>query len=120
MNKYKVTVGAWHTVDVHAMNNAGAEKAALASMEAMGLCPKLWHEVEVTDVLLKEENIKPQEITTTNVALAANALSTGDFQIFMLDSEGLEIEMETNGCIMDFRMKDVWREHTFIIRQKLS
>lgn len=118
MNKYKVTVGAWHTVDVHAMNNAGAEKAALASMEAMGLSPKLWHEIEVTDVLLKEENVKPPEIMTTNVGLAASALSTGDFEIFMLDSEGLEIEVETHGSIMN--LKDVWREHTFIIRQKLS
>jgi len=118
MNKYKVTVGAWHTVDVHAMNNAGAETAALASMEAMGLSPKLWHEVEVTDVLLKEENVKPQEITTTNAELAASALSTGDFQVFMRDSEGLEVEVETYGSIME--LQNVWRSHIFIIRQKLA
>ena len=118
MNKYQVTVGAWHTVDVHAMNNAGAEKAALASMEAMGLSPKLWHEVEVTDVLLKEENIKPQEIMTTNADLAASALSTGDFEVFVRDSEGLEINLDECGSIAP--LQDVWRSHTFIIRQKLS
>ena len=118
MNKYKVTVGAWHTVDVHAMNNAGAETAALASMEAMGLCPKLWHEVEVTDVLLKEENIKPQEITTTNADFAGSAFATGDFQVFIRDSEGLEIEIDGCGSLANFQ--DNWRNCTFIIRQKIA
>ena len=86
-------------------------------MEAMGLCPKLWHEVEVTDVLLKEENVKPQEITTTNADLAASALSTGDFEVFVRDSEGLEINLDECGSIVP--LQDVWRSHTFIIRQKL-
>lgn len=117
MNKYKVTVGAWHTVDVHAMDNAGAKTAALASMEAMGLCPKLWHEVEVTDVLLKEGNVKPKEITTTNADFARSAFATGDFQVFIRDSEGLEIEIDE--CVYIPPLKGAWRSHIFIIRQKL-
>jgi len=119
MNKYKVTVGAWHTVDVHAMNNAGAETAALASMEAMGLCPKLWHEVEVTDVLLKEENVKPHEITTKSKEIAMSAFATGDFEIFMRNLEGIELLLDT-GAIVSMAAETKELDGVYIIRQKLA
>ena len=55
MNKYKITVAAWKTIDVHANNQKGAEVAALASMQSLGMNLVLWDDVEVTDVILKHE-----------------------------------------------------------------
>ena len=55
MKKYKITVAAWKTIEVHANNLKGAEISALASMNSIGMRLNLWDDVEVTNVILKHE-----------------------------------------------------------------